>query len=105
MRFILCQFMVCCSISFYIAAPTTTLDPNIAKGTLIEIEQRDPKELTHHQGVQVAASGINVSLFTCTGISYCDILPSLRFSGSEALRNRQKPPIIQNKQIISEIAN
>ena len=47
---------------FYIAAPRTTLDTNLKTGQEIEIEQRDPKELTHHQGKQVAAPGINVIL-------------------------------------------
>ena len=49
-------------IPFYIAAPTTTLDPNMATGSLIKIEERDSREVTHHQGIQVAAPGINVSV-------------------------------------------
>lgn len=45
---------------FYVAAPTTTLDPALADGGLIKIEERDPTELTDHRGHRVAAPGINV---------------------------------------------
>ena len=48
-------------IPFYIAAPTTTVDPMLADGSLIPIEERSGDELTHHQGHRVAAPGINVS--------------------------------------------
>lgn len=50
-----------CSIPFYIAAPTTTVDPSLAEGSLIPIEERNPSEVTHHQGQQVAAPGVDVS--------------------------------------------
>ena len=49
-----------CSVPFFIAAPTTTLDPNLESGKLIEIEERNPEELTHHGGKETAAPGINV---------------------------------------------
>lgn len=52
-----------CSVPFYIAAPTTTLDAKLLHGDLIKIEERDPRELTHHQGIHVAAPGINVRNF------------------------------------------
>ncbi len=48
-------------IPFYIAAPTMTVDPTLADGSLIPIEERSGTELTHHQGQRVAAPGINVS--------------------------------------------
>ncbi|BDA46322.1 probable methylthioribose-1-phosphate isomerase at N-terminal half [Coccomyxa sp. Obi] len=47
-------------IPFYIAAHTTTVDPTLADGSLIPIEERSGTELTHHQGQRVAAPGINV---------------------------------------------
>lgn len=47
-------------VPFYIAAPTTTLDASLPSGQEIKIEERDPKELTHHLGKQVAAPGIKV---------------------------------------------
>lgn len=48
------------SIPFYIAAPTTTVDPSLPEGSLIPIEERNPTEVTHHQGQQVAAPNIHV---------------------------------------------
>jgi len=54
-----------CSVPFYIAAPTTSLDPSLASGDLIKIEERDPRELTHHLGRQVAAPGIDVRPLNC----------------------------------------
>jgi len=47
-------------VPFYVAAPTTTLDPATATGETIVIEERDPREVTHVAGVRVAAEGIEV---------------------------------------------
>ncbi|MBC8064867.1 MAG: S-methyl-5-thioribose-1-phosphate isomerase [Chlorobia bacterium] len=47
-------------IPFYIAAPTSTLDPKLATGDLIPIEERSGEELTHMEGVQVAPAGCPV---------------------------------------------
>ncbi|MFC2007821.1 S-methyl-5-thioribose-1-phosphate isomerase [Chloroflexota bacterium] len=41
-------------IPFYIAAPTTTIDPSLASGEEIPIEQRSAEEVTHIQGVRIA---------------------------------------------------
>jgi len=41
-------------IPFFIAAPTSTLDPTLATGDLIPIEERSGEELTHIEGVQIA---------------------------------------------------
>ncbi len=50
-----------CSIPFFVAAPTTTLDPNLPAGSDITIEHRPGSEVTHFQGKQVAPDGIDVS--------------------------------------------
>ncbi len=50
-----------CSIPFFVAAPTTTLDPNLPAGSGITIEHRPGSEVTHFQGKQVAPDGIDVS--------------------------------------------
>lgn len=47
-------------IPFYIAAPSSTLDPAIASGKEIPIEERDAEELTHIEGVAVAPEGCPV---------------------------------------------
>ncbi|NTU47391.1 MAG: S-methyl-5-thioribose-1-phosphate isomerase [Syntrophobacteraceae bacterium] len=45
-------------IPFYVAAPRSTIDPTISDGSLIPIEQRDPREVTHLSGRPVAPSGV-----------------------------------------------
>ena len=45
-------------IPFYIAAPTTTIDPSLASGDEIPIEQRSAEEVTHIQGVPIAPEGV-----------------------------------------------
>jgi len=44
-------------IPFYVAAPTTTIDPSLASGEEIPIEQRKPEEVTRIQGIQIAPDG------------------------------------------------
>lgn len=41
-------------IPFYVSAPTTTLDLTMRMGKKIVIEQRNPREVTHPQGVAIA---------------------------------------------------
>ncbi len=48
------------NIPFYVAAPWSTIDLATATGEQIPIEQRSPKEVTHHAGKQVAPTGIAV---------------------------------------------
>ena len=45
------------NIPFYVAAPLTTIDPSLASGKEIPIEQRSPEEVTHIQGVAIAPEG------------------------------------------------
>lgn len=47
-------------IPFYIAAPTSTLDLELAQGTYIPIEHRDKKELTEFFGKRIAPHGVNI---------------------------------------------
>jgi methylthioribose-1-phosphate isomerase len=47
-------------IPFYVAAPTTTIDPALKSGKEIPIEQRRPEEVTHIQGVSLAPAGTQV---------------------------------------------
>jgi methylthioribose-1-phosphate isomerase len=47
-------------IPFYVAAPSTTIDLNLASGDAIPIEQRDPREVTHGFGQQTAPDGVKV---------------------------------------------
>jgi methylthioribose-1-phosphate isomerase len=47
-------------IPLYVAAPTSTLDRNLADGDGIPIEERDPAEITHGFGHATAPAGIAV---------------------------------------------
>ncbi len=48
-------------IPFYVAAPTTTIDPSLASGDEIPIEQRSPQEVTHIKGVRISPEGCSVA--------------------------------------------
>ena len=47
-------------IPFYVAAPSSTFDLNIADGTQIPIEQRDGREITEGLGKLIAPAGVAV---------------------------------------------
>ncbi len=49
------------SVPFYVAAPTTTIDPSLSSGDEIPIEQRSPDEVTHIQGVRIAPEGVEAA--------------------------------------------
>ncbi len=48
------------NIPFYVAAPSSTFDLSLPTGDAIPIEQRDPREITHGLGKQIAPDGIKV---------------------------------------------
>lgn len=45
-------------IGFYVAAPTTTIDPAVTSGDRIVIEQRDPDEVHHVGGSRLTPPGV-----------------------------------------------
>ncbi|XP_058826066.1 methylthioribose-1-phosphate isomerase [Topomyia yanbarensis] len=46
-------------VPFYVAAPFTSIDPNIPSGDCITIEERPDREMTHIGDYRIAAEGIN----------------------------------------------
>jgi methylthioribose-1-phosphate isomerase len=48
-------------IPFYIAAPTSTIDPSLKTGDEIPIEERHAEEVTHIQGNRIAPEDISVA--------------------------------------------
>jgi len=48
-------------IPFYVAAPTSTIDFSLRSGYQIPIEERDPEEVTHIQGMRIAPEGVDVA--------------------------------------------
>jgi methylthioribose-1-phosphate isomerase len=51
------------NIPFYVAAPLSTIDLNCLTGEEIPIEERNVREITHIQDIQLAPEGISVSNF------------------------------------------
>jgi methylthioribose-1-phosphate isomerase len=49
------------SIPFYIAAPTSTIDPSLKTGDEIPIEERNAGEVTHFQGTPIAPEGVDAA--------------------------------------------
>jgi len=47
-------------IPFYVAAPLSTLDLTLSDGSLIPIEERDAREVTHVGGIRIAPEGVPV---------------------------------------------
>jgi len=47
-------------VPFYVAAPTSTIDPSLTSGEQIPIEQRQAEEITHIRGVPIAPEGVAV---------------------------------------------
>jgi methylthioribose-1-phosphate isomerase len=47
-------------IPMYVAAPFSTVDPGTAAGAGIQIEERDPAEVTSFGGIRVAPEGVRV---------------------------------------------
>lgn len=51
-------------IPFYVAAPISTIDPNIESGKEIPIEERNPDEVTHCMDKRIAPQGVEVYNFS-----------------------------------------
>ena len=47
-------------IPFYAVMPTSTIDMTLPHGDAIPIEERDPREVTHIEGVPIAPEGVHV---------------------------------------------
>jgi methylthioribose-1-phosphate isomerase len=54
------QCMLDWQVPFFIAAPSTTLDPGLQSGGQIVIEQRPAEEMTHFKGQRVVKEGVQV---------------------------------------------
>ena len=73
-------------IPFYIAAPSSTLDPSLPDGSHIPIENRDGSELTHIEGVAVAPVG------TPVWNPAFDVTPGELISGIVTEKGVHRPP-------------
>lgn len=66
-------------VDFYVAAPSTTLDPSTASGNEVKIEERDTKEITTNlaTGERVVADGPHLSIWN----PVFDITPAQLITG------------------------
>jgi methylthioribose-1-phosphate isomerase len=84
------------SIPFYVAAPWSTVDLNTPTGDQIPIEQRSPKEVTHHAGKQVAPDGVRVEN------PAFDVTPNKYVTAIITERGIARPPY---QESLKELAN
>lgn len=94
-------------IPFFVAAPTTTLDPNMASGSEITIEQRPANEITHYQGRQVAPEGIQV-WNPCFDVTPAALIEGvITDKGLLPKKNGQfdVPAFMQNQGLLKKMAN
>lgn len=47
-------------VPFFVAAPTSSIDPELAHGGLVEIEQRPTTEISHSQGKRVVVEDLDI---------------------------------------------
>jgi methylthioribose-1-phosphate isomerase len=87
-------------IPFYVAAPISTLDLNIASGDLIPIEERNEREITHVKDVRLTPDGINIAN------PAFDVTPNRYIAAIITERGLARPPyqeslkrLVQDKQI------
>jgi len=73
-------------VPFYVAAPVSTFDPELANGDLIPIEERHPSEVTHPGGRRLTPAG--VPAFNPA----FDVTPARYVSGIITERGVLKPP-------------
>lgn len=73
-------------IPFYVAAPTSTIDFEMASGDLIPIEQRAAREVTHIRGVQIAPDGVKIEN------PAFDVTPHAYITGIITEKGVAKPP-------------
>jgi methylthioribose-1-phosphate isomerase len=86
------------AIPFYVAAPWSTVDMNMANGDGIPIEQRSPREVTHHAGKQVAPTGVLVEN------PAFDVTPHKYIAAIITERGIAKPDFTESLKELSQIA-
>ncbi len=85
-------------IPFYIAAPTTTIDPSIDCGGRIPIEERDPCEVTHIRGKPVSPRG------TPARNPAFDVTPAKNITAIITERGVSRPPFEKTLLAILEVS-
>ena len=84
-------------VPFYIVAPTTTIDFDMADGSYIEIESRDATEVTHIDGIMVAPEGMAVYN------PAFDVTPNENITGIVTEKGILYPPYVEAIKRIRDI--
>jgi methylthioribose-1-phosphate isomerase len=84
------------SVPFFVAAPTSTIDPRARSGADIPIEERAPSEVTHLGGSRIAAEGVLVfnPAFDVTPAGHIDAIVTER-GVARAPYERSLPPLLE----------
>lgn len=82
------------NVPFYVAAPVSTLDLNLASGDEIPIEERSGIEVTHIGGVHLAPEGISVAN------PAFDVTPSRYVTAIVTERGVARPPFLENLRLL-----
>ena len=78
------------NIPFYVAAPTSTIDPDTKQGDDIPIEERNPEEITHIGNQRIAPDGVTV------WNPAFDVVPFAYMAGIITEKGIIKPPYQDN---------
>jgi methylthioribose-1-phosphate isomerase len=73
-------------IPFYVVAPVSTIDPELASGDLIPIEERNPAEVTHAGGIRIAPENVRAIA------PAFDVTPSALITGIITDEGVYRPP-------------
>ncbi len=77
-------------VPFYVAAPLSTIDLNTPDGAHIPIEERNPREVTHVKGTQLAPNGAHV------WNPAFDVTPHQLIAGIITERGICRPPYVES---------
>jgi methylthioribose-1-phosphate isomerase len=84
-------------LPFYVAAPTSTIDPALHSGDGIPIEERDPREVAGFREVRTAPEGIAIAN------PAFDVTPNAFVTAIVTERGVAKPPYPQTlKELLSK---
>jgi methylthioribose-1-phosphate isomerase len=77
-------------LPFYVAAPTTTIDPDLTDGSEIVIEERRPDEVTAIRGVDIAPKGMRAAN------PAFDVTPNRLIAGIITEQGVARPPFTED---------
>lgn len=83
-------------VPFYVAAPLSTIDRDLPEGSAIPIEERDPSEVTHIGGLDLAPEGVAARNFAF------DITPAGLISAIITEEGVARPPYISSLGVLAE---